>query len=663
MQRKLAWIFGLACTLGLVLTVVVIGYAANDHDFLEGAVVNANGGKPEAGVWVIAETASLPTPYRKIVVTNDEGKFVVPQLPNAEYQLWVRGYGLKDSKPVPGKFGELTRLEVLNAPTPQDAARIFPSNYWFSLWKPPAKEELPNQYRSQDEWIAAMKLSCDLCHQTGIKEVRSHTSAAEFDAAWRLAPVMSAAADRLGRMALAKSMAEWGAQIDSGEVPPTPPRPAGIERNIVITSWQWGEWNGYFHDEISTDKRNPTLYPYGKIYGLDIGRDLLWTLDPRTNTVASHHVPVRQPGFDKEEGFHSWSVYHRVASPHNPMMDDQGRVWITQVIRDEDGAHYPKWADSVKVYEGGKGPSAGGNGDGTNPDASQNAEAGGQHHRQLSYFDSKTEKFVTVDTAYGTHHLQFDKKGRLWTSIDSVGLGMFDPSKFDPNDPDTEAKAQKLFIKVDPKSGKPLSGGGYGIAVNPADGTVWRAMPSPGGPGNKLNMFDPRTNTFKDFPLPAPGRGPRGVDASTDGMVWFATGSGHLGRLDPKSEKFTYWEMPGPKLKGTGPETGAADFAYYIWVDQFDALGLGKDKVIVTGTNSDSLLAFDVKTEAWTVIRMPYPLGFFTRGMDGRIDDATAGWKGRGLWVTYSMDPTRFIEKTRIPYINHVQLRPDPLAH
>ena len=121
--------------------------------------------------------------------------------------------------------------------------------------------------------------------------------------------------------------------------------------------------------------------------------------------------------------------------------------------------------------------------------------------------------------------------------------------------------------------------------------------------------------------------------------------------------------MPGPKLKGVGAETGSADFAYYIWVDQANTLGLGKNMVIVTGTDSDSLLVFNPTSERWTIIRVPYPLGFFTRGLDGRIDDANAGWKGRGLWINYSVDPTRFIEKTHIPYINHVQLRPDPLAH
>jgi streptogramin lyase len=650
------------CILALGNLAVVAGKPAGDKDYLEGVVQNVSGKTPEAGVWVIAETASLPTPFRKIVVTNDEGRFVVPQLPKGQYTVWVRGYGLKDSKPVPASFDKSLTLEVSNAANPQDAAKIYPSNYWLSLWQPPAKEELPKNYKSQDEWIAAMKLGCDLCHQIGIKETRSHTTASEYDAAWKLAPVMDGTANYLGREALAKSLADWGSRIEEGEVPPTPPRPTGIERNLVISQWQWGEWNGYFHDEISTDKRNPTLYPYGKVYGLDIGRDLLWALDPKTNSVESFKVPVRQPGYDKEEGFHSWSVYHRIASPHNPMMDDQGRVWITQVIRAEDEAHYPKWANDVKVYEGGK-PADASEAKTGGPDVSQNAEAGGQHHRQLSYFDTKTEKFVTVDTAYGTHHLQFDKQGRLWTSIDGSGLGMFDPSKFDPNHPETEATAQKLFIKLDPTTKKPVSGGGYGIAVNPADGTVWRAMPAPSGPGNKLNMFDPKTITFKDFPLPAPGRGPRGVDATSDGMVWFATGSGHLGRLNPKTEKFTYWEMPGPKLKGTGAETGSADFAYYLWVDQFDTFGLGKDMVMVTGTNSDSTLAFNPATEKWTIFRVPYPMGFFTRGMDGRIDDPNAGWKGKGIWLNYSIDPSRFIEKTRIPYINHFQLRPDPLAH
>src|ERR1019366_4795053 len=98
-----------------------------------GAVVNNNGAKPEAGVWVIAETKSLPTPFRKIVVTDDQGRFLVPDLPDGAYELWVRGYGLKDSERVKASPGSTARLQVANAATPQEAAKIYPASYWTSL--------------------------------------------------------------------------------------------------------------------------------------------------------------------------------------------------------------------------------------------------------------------------------------------------------------------------------------------------------------------------------------------------------------------------------------------------------------------------------------------------------------------------------------------------
>jgi hypothetical protein len=112
-----------------------------------------------------------------------------------------------------------------------------------------------------------------------------------------------------------------------------------------------------------------------------------------------------------------------------------------------------------------------------------------------------------------------------------------------------------------------------------------------------------------------------------------------------------------------GSETGAADFPYYLWVDLFNTLGLGKDIVIVCGTNSDSMNAFDPQTQKFTTIRVPYPRSFYTRGLDGRIDDANAGWKGRGLWATYGEDPLIFVENTQKSSAVHIQLRPDPLAH
>src|SRR6266446_10123327 len=101
-----------------------------DKNSVGGVVLNSNGAKPEAGVWVIAETKSLPVPFRKIVVTDDQGRFLVPDLPGGSYELWVRGYGLKDSDPAKASLGGQVKLQVSNAATPQEAAKIYPASVW-----------------------------------------------------------------------------------------------------------------------------------------------------------------------------------------------------------------------------------------------------------------------------------------------------------------------------------------------------------------------------------------------------------------------------------------------------------------------------------------------------------------------------------------------------
>jgi streptogramin lyase len=623
-------------------------------DTIGGQVVNTTKRSAEAGVWVIAETDALPTHFRKIVVTDENGRFLLPDLPLASYHVWVRGYGLTDSAPVNASLGDTLTLRVNDASSARVAAKVYPASYWFSLYEPPADADIPNAYTGRDHWVAQMKLGCMLCHQLGGEMTRLWAKPEHWDVIWQRAGNMGRTADRIGRDALRSSFASWNSRIAQGEVPEAPPRPSGLERHVVVTQWAWGDKEAYIHDEVATDKRNPALYPYGKVYGVDIGQDKLWALDPVTHSVSFYPVPTRN-GFATPwnlEAFQSWNVYKNPANPHNPMLDDTGKVWITTQIRrelPEDRPSFTKQAITSEVQD--------------DSSAERLAEDEGNHHRQLGYFDTKTERFVLIDTAYGTHHLQFDWQGRLWTTGDSVALGMFDPSKFDPDDPlNTEGAAQRAWVKVDSTTGKPVSGGGYGIIVSPVSGVVWRASPSAAGPANKIMSFDPKTRVFKDYPLPPPARGPRGIDASTDGNLWFGTGSGHLGRFDPVAERFTYWQSPGPKLRATGAETGSADFHYYIWVDQFDTLGMGKDMVILTGTNSDALLVFDPTTEKFTTIRVPYPLGMFHRGLDGRIDDPEAGWKGRGLWVNYGGDPIMFTERTGMGYLNHVQLRPHPLA-
>ena len=626
-----------------------------DNSSIGGTVTNAATGKPEAGVWVIAET-KLAVPYRKIVVTDDQGRFLVPALPAASYDVWVRGYGLKDSAKTKAERGSQVKLQAATAATPQEAAKIYPAAYWTSLIHPPSKEELPAEYKSQEHWLAALRGGCNQCHQLGMPNMRTNFTTPElWDFFIKKNNGMNGAADRLGRQLLERTLADWSARIKAGEVPPAPPRPTGIERNFVVTQWDWAAPDSFIHDNISTDKRNPALYANGIVYGADrTGGGRLWALDPNANTLQLFQVQGRTTEkFDpKIDYYHDRESGTWMASPHNPMLNEKGELWMTQPVRPPGAENNPKWSAGTVALD-------------THDPAAR--EAAGKiltsrnHGMQLGYFDTKTHTFVGVDTSYNTHHLQFDWQGRIWTDGDV--LGMLDTTKLDRHDVEgTEAAAQKAWMRMDMKSGKAVPTTGYATGVNPVDGTVWVPVPTVDGPQNKIFMLDPKTEKYTDYPLPLPGRLSHGVDFSTDGNVWFSAGSGHLGRIDRKTGQFTYWELPGAKFAGTGKETGSTEYPYFMWVDQFDTLGMGKDTVIVTGTTSDSMLIFNPKTEAWTVFRLPYPMPFYTRGLDGRIDNPDAGWKGRGIWTSYNSYLPKFSE-TKLGYLNHIQYRPNPLAN
>src|ERR1700739_2577256 len=151
------------CLAWVVATVDRSTAATSPADYIEGTVKSSKG--PEAGVWVVAETTDLPTKYAKIVVTDDQGRYVIPQLPAATYQVFVRGYGLVDSARVPAKPGQHLDLKAVVAPDGRAAAQIYPANYWLSLVK------IPNGRLSPDEVVGRIKL-CMNCHQIGDKATR-----------------------------------------------------------------------------------------------------------------------------------------------------------------------------------------------------------------------------------------------------------------------------------------------------------------------------------------------------------------------------------------------------------------------------------------------------------------------------------------------------------
>src|SRR5712691_11636151 len=128
---------------------------AND---LGGVVTSVKG--PEAGVWVIAETTDLPTKFAKIVVTDGQGRYVLPELPPANYQVFVRGYGLVDSARVAAKPGQHLDLKAVVAPDGRAAAQVYPANYWLSLLAIP-KGNL------DDKDVVIETKECFSCHQVG----------------------------------------------------------------------------------------------------------------------------------------------------------------------------------------------------------------------------------------------------------------------------------------------------------------------------------------------------------------------------------------------------------------------------------------------------------------------------------------------------------------
>ena len=660
-------------------------------DYISGVVLNAKG-QPEAGVWVIAETGELPTEYRKIVVTDNAGRFMLPEMPQVGYKLWVRGYGLADSKRISAKVGDDISLSVRIAASEKEAASIYPANYWMSMMQPPSTQDLQKAeypYVSQAAWLQQFKLSCNMCHQLGSVATR-FPMRQMYDYGTKKAATMNVIATELNRDLLMNTLGDFAERIAAGETPAEAPlRPEGIERNFVITQWGWGGAYTYAHDQISTDKRNPYLYPNGPIYGVDIGNDHVLVVDPIKHTAGQVKLPpwenaekwceatYKPLGSEEilsvkaellgcpEPGIVTPHIpgYINPVNAHNPMMDETGKVWMTMQIRRQWGEDLPEFCKDDPVI------------------------ANNYHHRQLGYYDTKTGEIVPVDTCFSTHHLQFDEKGVLWVSGDNNVVGWFDTKKFNPDDPKSLEAAQgwsegKVDTDGDGVGDLGITGFRYGVIPNPADGSVWMGMPAgnryskPGEPGYILR-YDPKTDKHEAFKPPLPGFGPRGVDVDTKGIIWTALGgSGHLARFDRSlckqtwgagdqcPEGWTLWKTPGPQFKEIAQEEngGSTDMHYYLWVDQFNTLGMGKDTIIVNGTTSDSLLVFNQETEKFTTIRIPYPLNTFTRGADGRIDDPKAGWKGRAVWFDNGLSPIVHSE-IRKSYVGKVQFRPNPLAH
>ena len=671
-----------------------------EGDDIVGVVRGAKG--PEAGVWVIAETGDLPTRFYRIVVTDEQGRYAIPDLPKANYLVWVRGYGLVDSPPSRATPGSTLDLVAGREAFPREAAEIYPSMYWFSLLKVPAASEFPlGPVQSQQQWLNTIKQgACQSCHALGTPGMRKvpqlfmQMGNGNSREAWRhrlrsgsAQALMARDIGRLeGERAIA-NFADWTDRIAAGELPfDKPARPQGIERNLVITMWDYHDPKFYLHDVVSTDRRNPRINPNGAVYASpEDSTDIVAVLDPRTHRAIDLHHPVRDEKTPSVKGAPYGASAYWGDKPywegrtlnHNPMMDERARTWFTSRVEPDAN---PAWCKSGSSH----------------PSAKAYPLNGGAN-RHLSYFDPHAQSWTLIRTCFPTHHLNFSKEGVLWTSPGVVGpgvIGWFDAKKFEETRSERAAQGWTPFIldtngdgkrgeyvahdkPLDPAKDKQVMLNHYSVAVSPADGSVWATVI--GYPGSVIRVVpgaDPTHTALTEvYEPPLPGYGPRGGDIGADGVFWTPLSSGHLASFDrrkcavtngPKAtgkhcpEGWTLHRFPGPQMPDV-KDPGSAETSYYVWVDWFGILGLGKNVPIAMGNGSDSILPFvDGK---FVTLRLPYPSGLFPKNVDGRIDDEGAGWKGRGLWTT-SGSRTPFHQEggKQRPKAIKLQLRPDPLA-
>ena len=685
-------------------------------DDLAGTVTSASGA--EAGVWVIAETTDLPTKFAKVVVTDDRGRYLIPELPKAKYKVWVRGYGLVDSAKTDSEPGRTLDLKATPASNDAAAAEYYPGMYWYAMMNVPAAtnfpgtgdkgNQIPEVNKDQHYWLDTLKNSCQSCHALGSKGIRKipefftkqvKTSAEAWSLRTQAGQAQSNMALSLGRLGPDKAysiFADWTDRIAAGELPATKPqRPQGVERNVVISMWDWSDPKHYMHDAVSSDKRNPTVNANGLIYGSpEESTDRVPVLDPVKNTATVIVHPYRDPktpsSSDLPRGPSAYwgdeAIWDGHTSIHNPMMDEQGRVWFTGRIR---GAANPAFCK-----EGSDLPSA---------KVAPMKESG----RQLSYYDPKTAKWTLIDTCFTTHHLYFDKNSVLWTSAGqpwSGVVGWLDAKKFDATGDEAKSQGWTPMIidtngngkrdafagakdPLDPAKDKQIMAAFYAVQPSPADDSVWGQAMDVGfsrvdQPGYIIRVApgaNPPETALTEIYLPPEGTwGSRGIDLTSDGVVWTALASGHMASFDRRkckgpldgpeagtgkicAEGWTVFRMPGPQFKGVD-DKGSANHAYYIWVDRFNTLGLGANVPIAQTNGGESLLA--VVDGKMVDIRVPYPLGFFSKNVDGRIDDPNAGWKGRGLWTTLGTRTVFHNEggTENRPKVYKLQIRPDPLA-
>ncbi|WP_050986430.1 carboxypeptidase-like regulatory domain-containing protein [Rhizorhabdus wittichii] len=666
---------------------------ATAPDAIVGSVTGPRG--PEAGIWVIAETRDLPTRFIKIVVTDDQGRFVLPELPKARYRIWARGYGLVDTDREPASPGARVTLRARAAADPAEAAKAYPANYWYAMLKAPLAPAFGGEAGRRQSFIATAKF-CLVCHQIGnevmrdpadnslegwhqrIRQARDKGDPAMGDLAQGYANAMQVTMASLGP-AGPRMYADWTARIGKGALPAEQPRrPSGIERNVVISIWDWGGPT-FNHDLIATDPRHPDLNAGGPVFGVEPHVGRLTMVDPNTSEARLLDIPDGR------------------RHPMLVTLDRRGRVWFPsygpQFLKEHVADTPPpkaecaaEWVDPagknfivaprveyLRMYDPARNrftsvPMC----------LDRRAKAAPDTYKALFFTSDTVIAWIDPD--------QWDRTGDAaratgWCPVVLPTAGRrrratdLDPGQWtllgEPSDPKRDTRIAGHFV--------------FRARPHPTDGSIWftATRDFPGGivrlvPGDRP-PYSCRSEYYEPPRRPDgsyAGYSPMNVDFDSRGRVWVALISGGVAQFDRSKcrtrsgpgatgqqcpQAWSFRRLPGPRLAGS-EET--ADFNYGLVVDHADVSGLGRDSVIVSGGNSDSLVALSRRSQAPIVMRVPYPRGFYAREISARRDRPGAGWKGGGLWASYNSITVWHGEDADSgnPGLVKFQIRPDPLA-
>jgi hypothetical protein len=626
---------------------------------------------------------------------------MLPQLLAATYNVWVRGYGLADSDKVEGRPGDTAlNLTAKVASSPAEAAKVYPGNYWLSLLQPPAKSEFPGTgesgngippaMASQAHWMFNLKSGCNFCHQLGNEITRSlghmdHLGFKSPEEAWIYrtqlgvrGSSMAGTMAQFGVQAGARVLADWTTRIANGELPPVPPRPRpGPERNVVVTLWDWGVDSSFMHDEIATDKNDPTVNGYGPLYAVSAGHGKLTVLDPLENDSYELTIPTREDARQVQSRFpppampsNFWGMQHlwgpeNPADPHNPMMDRKGRVWMTSKIRNEEPAWCREGSDHkfARFY----------------PLNFSN--------RQASFYDPATGEFTLIDTCFATHHLQFDNdpdQTLYFNELLGPIVGWVNTREYDRTGDEQATQgwcAQIVDSNGDGKITKPWNVPGqpadprrdtevrhnlYSVIPSPIDNSVW-------GASENTPVYIVRVD------LGATARTGQGLQCGPASIARHrhrferrrVDGThGERSRDFDASTTFSRPDCCRGRAVRTGWKLSSTARAKARTFRPTSLLQLGRlatSRVLREHADKrahNPRASRSIPDEQWTKLRVPYPLGFYHRGLDGRIDDPNGGWKGRGLWANYGTHLIWHTEGGRgtVGKAVHFQIRPDPMA-